>query len=277
MSEQNKAPEDKKSEQQAPQNKPVENKPTDPTDLGNQPAPSVVTASGSVASQVTVDEKLPDTEEGDTEYQEEDEMTVLKRRAQFLGIQFHPSIGVDKLREKVNLHLRKTSNSAETDVNEYEGVPTNEKEPQPIKGQYTFEELVNGYADQQERIKMNKMQRRNEALKDANKLIRVRISCFNPNKRDWQGEIFTVSNSLVGTHKKYVPFNTPEGFHVPQIIYQAIKERMCQIFVTGTDEKGNRTKRATQIPEFSVEVLPPLTKEELEELGRRQALANGKS
>lgn len=268
MSEENKAPEDQKSEQP---------KPNHPTDLGNQPAPTVVTATGSVASQVTVDEKLPDEEDSAAEYEQQDELTVLKKRAQFLGIQFHPSIGLDKLREKVNLHLRKTGDTNESDLNEYEGVPTNEQEPKPIKGQYTFEELANGYADMQERAKMSKMQRRNEALKDANKLVRVRISCFNPNKRDWQGEIFTVSNSLVGTFKKYVPFNASEGFHVPQIIYQAIKERVCQVFVTGTDEKGNRIKRATQIPEFSVEVLPPLTQEELEELGRRQALANGKS
>ena len=35
-------------------------------------------------------------------FEESDELTLLKERADLMGIKYHPSIGVDKLREKVN-------------------------------------------------------------------------------------------------------------------------------------------------------------------------------
>ena len=35
-----------------------------------------------------------------------DELTLLKERATLMGIQYHPSIGVDKLREKVTSALK---------------------------------------------------------------------------------------------------------------------------------------------------------------------------
>ena len=36
-------------------------------------------------------------------FEESDELTLLKERADLMGIKYHPSIGVDKLREKVTL------------------------------------------------------------------------------------------------------------------------------------------------------------------------------
>ena len=109
--------------------------------------------------------------------------------------------------------------------------------------------------------------------KEANELIRIRVTCMNPNKREWDGEIFTTGNSTLGTLKKYVPFNADEGWHVPRAIYNQIIERQCQIFVTKKDSRGNTTKEGKLIKEFAVEVLPNLTVEELEELARKQAMA----
>ena len=73
--------------------------------------------------------------------------------------------------------------------------------------------------------------------------------------------------------KKFVPFNADDGWHVPYVIYQQLKERQCQIFQTATDARGNKVRKGKLIKEFAIEVLPPLTKEELEELARRQAMA----
>lgn len=171
----------------------------------------------------------------------QDELTVLKERADKLGISYHPSIGVDKLREKINAKL-----SGETSE-EAAGVTA----------------PASPSADQ---IRIERIRR-------ATELVRVRVTCMNPFKREWEGEIFTVSNSAVGTHKKYVPFNAEEGWHVPRIILNQILERQCQIFVTEKDSRGNRVRRGKLIKEFAVEILPPLTEAELKDLAQRQAMA----
>jgi hypothetical protein len=108
---------------------------------------------------------------------------------------------------------------------------------------------------------------------EAARLVRIRLTNMNPMKKDWQGEIITVSNSVVGTFRKYVPFNAEEGWHVPNIIFQALKARQCQIFVNGRDDRGNAVKRSKQVPEFAIEELDPLSPAELQELAQRQAMA----
>lgn len=164
-----------------------------------------------------------------------DELTALKERAELMGVKFHPSISLEKLREKVNAAL----NSSDA--------PTEEEKP--------------------------KNNSRLEAQRKASELVRIRVTCMNPAKKEWEGEIFTVGNSTVGTFKKYIPFNADEGWHVPRIIYEQLKERECQIFVTKRDERGNTTRSGKLIKEFAIEVLPQLTAEELKDLAQRQAMA----
>lgn len=168
-----------------------------------------------------------------------DELSALKARADLLGIQYHPSIGLEKLREKVNTAL-----NAKTPAEEAKSAEEQEAA---------------------ERVRL---------LEEATKLVRIRVNCMNPAKKEWQGEIFSVGNSIVGTHKKFVPYNSEEGWHVPHIIYQHLVARECQIFVTVRDERGNSRRQGKLIKEFSVDLLPPLTAEELAELARRQAMAN---
>jgi hypothetical protein len=203
-----------------------------------------------------------------------DELTSLKARATKMGLNFHPNIGLDTLRERINLKLR----SADlTDVDMEAGVPNiNDVRPSDkVVTEYSVTELTEGYANSINPVPLTKAQRRNQAIKDANRLVRVRIACMNPNKRDWSGEVITVSNSVVGTFSKFVQFNSTEGYHVPNIILQAIRERMCQVFVNGTNTQGQKIKRPHLINEFAVEVLPSLTADELKSLAQRQAMANG--
>ena len=173
-----------------------------------------------------------------------DELTALKARADLLGISYHPSIGLEKLRDKVNAAVSGD-------------VPETKKED-PVQ--------------QEEETKHARLVRRR---KEANELIRIRVTCMNPNKREWDGEIFTTGNSTLGTLKKYVPFNADEGWHVPRAIYNQIIERQCQIFVTKKDSRGNTTKEGKLIKEFAVEIMDPLTPEELKDLAQRQALGGG--
>lgn len=113
------------------------------------------------------------------------------------------------------------------------------------------------------------LKKRNDSLK----LVRVNITCMNPNKRQWKGELFSVGNRVIGTVKKFVMFNTPEGFHVPAVLLNMIKARECQIFVEVTLPNGKKTKKGTLIPEFSIQELDALTEKELEDLSKRQALS----
>lgn len=170
-----------------------------------------------------------------------DELEVLKARADKLGIKYHPSISLAKLKEKVS-----------------EGLADETPEEVIVKpGKETDVQL--------------KARKRRE----ANALIRIRVSCMNPNKKEWDGEIITTGNTNTGTIKKFVPFNSDEGYHVPHMIYEQLLQRQCQVFVTVKDNRGNKVRKGKLIKEFAIEVLPPLTEKELKELAQRQAMASG--
>jgi len=123
--------------------------------------------------------------------------------------------------------------------------------------------------------KLNKGQQRRVHMDEASRLVRIRVANMNPNKRDWEGEMYTVSNAVVGTHKKYVPFNNDEGWHVPNIIVKHMQEKKCQIFFTKKDNRGNKTRHGKLINELNVEIMDPLTVPELKELAQRQAMSRG--
>lgn len=173
----------------------------------------------------------------------QDELTTLKARADLMGVPYHPSISLAKLREKVNGAIQGEA-------------PKVEVAPEA-------EETVN--------------QKRSRMKKEMLALVRIRLTCMNPAKKEWPGEILTVGNSLIGSVKRYVPFNAQEsGWHVERILLQLLKDRKCQIFQT-VKENGREVRKGRLIPEFAIEELPPLTEKELAELARRQAMANGTS
>ena len=176
------------------------------------------------------------------------ELENLKSRAEKLGVKFHPSISAEKLREKIK--------AAQT---EGEGSVGEQSEGKSAAG------------TKEESPAAKKLRLKREALK----LVRVRITCMNPAKKEWEGEIITVANNAVGTVKRYVPFNTEDGWHVEHILLEQLRERQCQIFVTEKDSRGNKVRKGKLIREFAIEVLDPLTEEELRELAQRQAMAKG--
>jgi len=113
------------------------------------------------------------------------------------------------------------------------------------------------------------------ARKESGRLVRCRIQCMNPAKKDWPGEIFSVGSAKLGTFKKFVPFNSPEPYHIPKIIYNMLLEKKCTVFYTEIDPRGNKIRKGRLVNEFAIEVLPPLTKEELSDLAKTQALKAG--
>lgn len=176
----------------------------------------------------------------DTDLPVQDELAVLKHRADVMGLKYHPSIGKEALKEKINTAMSEAA-PMETEI-----------KVQPKESEHA---------------------RRKRLIEEASKLIRIRVTCMNPAKKEYEGELFTAGNSVVGSYTKYIPFNVDDGWHVPNIIFKEIRARQCQVFQTKTDHRGNKYRQGTLIKEFAVEVLPQLTEVELQELAQRQAMS----
>lgn len=179
-----------------------------------------------------------------------DELTSLKARADMMGVSYHPKIGVDALRTKIQDRL--------------DG---------KVEAETAAPSLAKAGNDGEE----SEGQRRARLKKEANKLVRINVTCNNPAKKEWDGEIFTAGNALVGTFKKFVPFNTTDGWHVPHAIYLMLKHREFQDFYNEKSKNGVSVRKGRIRKEFNIEIMDPLTEAELKELGRRQAMAAGQT
>lgn len=172
-----------------------------------------------------------------------EELDLLKQRADVMGIKYSPNIGVDALKAKI-------AEAANSTVAGEEPVSTTE----------SITEI------------------RQRMLKEELKLVRIRVANLNPDKKDLQGEIFTVGNRLLGMHRKFVPYGeaTDEGYHVPYIIYKQLKARKFLQKRTFMDKQTQQIRVETKwVAEFALEVLPQLTQEELNTLATNQAAKGG--
>lgn len=199
---------------------------------------------------------------------------TVRAQADKLGISYHHRAGAEKIAGLVAAHL--ASNPADAVKLAGDAVPAAEeaapavRDDQPLrsKGDPAPPHLTRAQA--QANMRKNHEQVMGRASVEA--LRRVRIQCMNPAKREWPGEIISVGNSKHGTFKKFIPFNG-EPYHIPQIIYDALKDRKCTLFRTVRDERGNEKREGYLADEFSIQDLPPLTDKELDELRAKQRMA----
>lgn len=233
----------------------------------------------------------------DTTVVTQDELASLKARADLMGLKYHPSIGVDSLRTKVNNALSDTPVPEEELEDEDSAEPTPEElaEETPVVSSVpkpSVQAAVVAVAPVVEPAKeaapvssqlpvvakpLSVNDQRDVARQEALKQVRINVTCMNPAKTEYDGEIITVGNGLIGTVSKYVPFGTVDGWHVPNIIYLMLKERQFQMFSAKKGLKpGQPSTRVTKlVREFAIEVLDPLTTQELAELKQRQLMAKG--
>lgn len=187
--------------------------------------------------------------ENEFDTSEEAELAALKERAKMMGLKLPPKIGLEKLKAKIEAKLNPT---VEEDVDP--GEETEIQRKARIRKKQITEQMV---------------------------LIRCRIANLNPSKRDLRGEIFTVANKYVGTVRKFIPYGeaTDNGYHIPNIIYEQLKTRKFLQVNTRNDRSAGNQIVVDQrwVPEFSIEVLPQLTPEELDKLAASQAAAGGVS
>jgi len=200
---------------------------------------------------------MTDTTEDNGAALAQDELATLKARADMLGVTYHPKIGLETLREKINAAVTA------------EGIPKEVAAPVASASVAAAPSLAAPVAAVETE---NQMKRR--LKNDATRLVRIRLSCMNPAKKEWQGEVFTVGNSVVGSITKFVPFEAEDGYHVPHILYETLVARQCQVFVNVKQEVAGRivtVRKGKLIREFAIEVLPQLTEGELKDLAARQA------
>ena len=199
------------------------------------------------------DKKVAGRTEPTNDNANESALVTLKAVADSLGITYSSRIGLEALQEKLEEYMTEQKH----------------KDAEELRQQKKQE-----YAAQQQQLKSGNSDaaKRMAIIKEATKLKRIAVTCMNPNKSNWEGEIFTVSNSVIPTQKKYVPFNA-KPWHVPQIIFNVLKERKCQVFKTVQRGK-HKIREGYRIPEFAITELDPLTPQELEDLKKEQAMSN---
>lgn len=171
----------------------------------------------------------------------DDELTLLKRQARAMGIPFSNNIGVETLRAKIKAVM--------------EGEAEKEK---------TLEDQA---AEALQKKPVKKLSLRERLRRENLALVRVRVTNLDPKERDLPGEIFTVANEYVGTVRKYVHFNVP--WHVPKCIYKMMRNAKF-LNIRVYKQAGREIVETSWAPKYSIEVLPQLTKEELQKLAVAQ-------
>lgn len=223
------------------------------------------------------------------------ELASLKKRATTMGITFSNNIGLAALRERVNGKIEAAKDPGDELVED-------EAPAEPTQRPETVEELearlsemkriaageeadsivksdqLNPLAgDKIGQVAAAKMTVRQKAIRDAMALIRCRITCLDPKKKDLPGEILCIGNRYIGTVKKFIPYGevTDGGYHIPKVLYDELESRRFLHIQTSRDRQNGQIKvKTSYAKEFSIEVLPMLTPEELAKLAAAQLAAS---
>ena len=222
----------------------------------------------------------------------------LKEMASKLNLDYHPSIGIAKLTERIVEEAKELGTTIEEVAAALDGSQTKCVEID-IKGieeslveEPTVEETPTTthviepvstkdlMADEIARLKSltfstastsTAKRAENQQIRDAKKLIRVIVNCNNKNKSSYTGDIFSAHNAYV-SETKFVLFGVPT--HITQIMYNTLKEKKCQQFRKQRLPDGRELTKAYTIDEFNIAILPPLSRDELEAIKKKQ-LAEG--
>lgn len=229
-----------------------DNNPLFPALLAASPAPK--------GTEPKVDEKSPE-KVPEKEPERPNELAMLKRQADVLGVPYSNNIGAETLAKKI-----KDAMSDETRTTVPDSKTRSEQEEE--------DEEPPEQAPRPERP-MTKQEKARQLREEYMKLVRVRITNMDPKKADLKGEVLTVSNNFLGKVSKFVPYGEfcgEDGYHVPYILYLFMKER--KFSQVKTDLKSG-VPRALDVAEFSIELLPQHTEKSLKKLAMKQAAASG--
>jgi len=204
------------------------------------------------------------------------ELDMLKARAKLMGIEHSNNISVETLKAKIDAKLKGEPEKQEAPAQNQ----ASQAQPNPLENVSpagrnmdveTAKELVKPVEPEAPKRQLSLRQ---HLIETEMKLVRCRITCLDPKKKDLPGEILTVGNEYLGTVRKFVPFgeHTDDGYHIPHCIYTMMRDRK---FVSIQTKKigGKEQIISRDAAEFAIEVLEPLTKQQLHDLAVAQIAA----
>ena len=197
------------------------------------------------------------------------EMDLLKQRATLMGIAFSNNIGEETLRQRIADKQAELDAAASGEQNDEE-----EEEEQPEQKEVNA--LESATASTQEATNERPLTLREKICLEQLRLVRVRITCLDPKKKDLPGEILTVANEYLGTVRKFIPFGevTDDGYHIPYCLYKMLDARKFLNIRTFKDRRtGTVRVESGYVKEFALEILDPLTPAELAKLANAQKAA----
>lgn len=198
------------------------------------------------------------------------ELDLLKQRATLMGIAFSNNIGEETLRQRI------ADKQAELDAAASGAENTGEEGDTVQQEQGEVNALEAGASSKEEVTTERPLTLREKIRLEQMRLVRVRITCLDPKKKDLPGEILTVANEYLGTVRKFIPFGevTDDGYHIPYCLYKMLDARKFLNIRTFKDRRtGTIRVESGYVKEFALEVLDPLTPAELAKLATAQKAA----
>lgn len=169
------------------------------------------------------------------------ERDLLKEKADLLDIEYAGNISTEKLRELVNK------------ANE----PLEDKKEDKVSN--TSDEPV----DDLVKIRL-----------ELTKKVRVLITCNDPLMKEYDTTpYYSFSNSSITLPSITIPLGV--DWHIPNAYVGMLQAMECKIPVKSKDEKGRPITIRRTIKKYNVNILPPLTPKELEELKQAQIMRDG--
>ncbi len=216
--------------------------------------PDADTAPVEASAETTINE----VDDMTPEQREKAELESLRARARAMGMNISGNISLSTLKAKIAERQAQDEKNAELATaqasNPFGEIPA----AAPVAAEETQEQL------------------RTRLIAENMRLIRVRITNMDPKKSTLPGEVLTVANEFLGSIKKFIPYGeqTDEGFHVPYVLFKLLdKRRFLNIRTRKDPRTGGEIVESTWVKEFAIEVLPPLTADELKKLATAQIAA----
>lgn len=185
----------------------------------------------------------------------------LEEQANLLGVDFHPNISDDKLMARVKAAKEGSPEEASTDD------VTESTDNKPTIDMSKIKLIP------QSEMKFSKEITAAEKRQEARQLVRVVVACNDPAKKEWQGEVLEVGNSVIGEIRKFIPYGTP--WYIPKALIRMIEDKQYQKFYTRRDKFGNETRYGVNEKAFNVSYVGNLNEEELSELKKTQMARGG--
>ena len=166
---------------------------------------------------------------------------LLKQKADLLGLTYASNISTDKLRDLIN----------------------QANEPVEVKQDTSVNKLDSSVEDEAMALRL-----------ELTKKIRVMITCNDPLMKDWDmTPYYSFSNSTITLDSITIPLGVE--WHIPNVYVGMLQAMECKIPVKTKDEKGRPITIRRTVKKYNVNILPPLTEEELEALKMAQVMRDG--